>query len=279
MSENMFAPTPSKREKTGAAAPAPEGKRHSVSSLPDYSQPPSGLGFNLVSFAIGFVIGFVIFFVFYKIIPLSIIGGLVIGTVNIFKRQSGAVEKRKIQLRTQFLDMLEAMSVSLRAGNPFAKALVSARDDLLLTYSENDDIIVELNAIIRKFASAIPLSEAFTDFAERSGLEDVASFASIYATIEGKSSRADEIIRETQKIISDKMTIEMEIETMMTSAKTEVNIMQIMPLVILLVVGYAGAGFMDAIYTTGGGRIVATVGLVMFFVSYFLAQKYCKVQL
>lgn len=278
MNENIFAPD--RPEQVQPVNTPKQGKRMDKAfALPDYSEPPKSLGFTLVSFAIGFVIGFLVFFVYYKLIPLSIIGGLVIGVVFIFTRRKNAVEKRKRMLRTQFLDMLEAMSVALRAGNPLAKALESAREDLLLTYSEKADIVVELNAIIRKFASAVPLSEGFNDFAERSGLEDVYSFASIYATIEGKSGRADEIVRETQKIIADKMTIEMEIETMMTSAKTEVNIMQIMPLVILLVIGYAGAGFMDAIYTTAGGRIVATVGLIIFFVSYAMAQKYCKVQL
>ena len=121
-------------------------------------------------------------------------------------------------------------------------------------------ILVELDGIIAKFHNAVPLSQAFADFAQRSGLEDVASFASIYATIEGKSSRADEIIRETQQIIADKMEIEMEIDTLMTAAKSEVNIMLFMPLVILGVIGYAGAGFMDAIYTTDAGRAVATGG-------------------
>lgn len=245
----------------------------------DYSQPPTGLGFTVTSFLIGFFAGFLIFFVFYHLIPLSLLGGVIIGTVYIYMRQGSAVKKRKLKLRMQFLDMLEAMSVALRAGNPLAKALVSAREDLLLTYSTDSDIVVELDAIIRKFNSAIPLSVAFDDFARRSGLEDVASFASVYATIEGKSSRADEIVRQTQKIIADKMTIEMEIETMMTSAKTEVSVMLVMPLVILLVVSSAGSGFMDAIFTTTAGRIVATGGLIVFFISYFLAQKYSNIEL
>ena len=136
-----------------------------------------------------------------------------------------------------------------------------------------------MDIIIRKFNYAVPLSEAFADFAERSGLEDVASFASVYKTIEGKSSRADEIVRETQQIISDKMEIEMEIETLMSAAKSEVNIMLFLPLVILLVIGYAGAGFMDAIYTTVAGRCVATGGLVIFVVSYLLAQKFSSVEI
>lgn len=254
-------------------------RKAEVGVLPDYSVPPTDIGFTVVSFLIGFTIGAAIFFIFYKLWVLSLIGGLIMGIVSIFSRQSGAVQKRKYQLRTQFLDMLEALSVALRAGNPMVKSLQSARIDLLLVYPEDSDIIVELTAILEKFNSAIPLSVSFGDFAKRSGLEDIASFASVYATIEGKSSRSDEIVRETQRIIADKMTIEMEIETMMTAAKNEVNIMLAMPLVILLVIGYAGAGFMDALYTTSVGRIVATGGLLVFFISFALSRKYLNIRL
>ena len=175
--------------------------------------------------------------------------------------------------------MLEAMSVSMRAGNPVLKALESAKEDLELIYSKDSDIIVELTIILERFRNAMPLSAAFEDFAERSGLEDVASFASVYATIEGKSSRADEIVRETQQIIADKMAIEMEIDTLMTAAKSEVSIMLLLPLVILGVIGYAGAGFMDAIYTTPAGRLVATGGLVIFIISYIMAQRFSNVEI
>ena len=73
--------------------------------------------------------------------------------------------------------------------------------------------------------------------------------------------------------------MEMEIETMMTAAKSEVNIMLFMPLVILLVIGYAGENFMDAIYTTLVGRIVATVGLIIFFIFYILAKKFSNISI
>jgi tight adherence protein B len=170
------------------------------------------------------------------------------------------------------------MSVAMRAGNPMLKSLQSARGDLGMIYPEGSDIIIELDIIIGKFNNAVPLSVAFEDFAKRSELEDINSFASIYATIEGKSSRADEIIRETQQIISDKMEIEMDIDTMMTAAKSEVNIMLIMPLVVLGVIGYAGAGFMDAIYTTTAGRLVATGCLAVFIGCYIMARKFSNVK-
>lgn len=228
---------------------------------------------------VGFAAGFAVIFIFYRIILLAVVGGLLSGMANICLSAKKSKEKRKMRLRTQFYDMLEAMSVSMRAGNPPYKALLSAKEDLMLLYPEKSDIIVEMNLIIGKFNNAVPLSEAFADLAQRSGLEDIESFASIYATIEGKSGRANEIIKETQEIITDKMSIEMEIDTIMTAAKSEANIMLIMPLGILLVLGYMGKGFMDSIYTTVIGRVVATFGLIMFAISFVLTQKFSNIKL
>ena len=255
--------------------------RHGIGNiaLPDYTVSPSGLLDHLLAFLIGFAAGFAVLFIFYKIPALSIAGGAAFGFVNIFAAAGNAVKKRTDSLRVQFFDLLEAMSVALRAGSPLIKALQSSRDDLSLIYPQDSDIITEIDIAIGRFNNAVPMSEAFSDIAERSGLEDIASFASVYATIEGKSGNADEIVRETQQIIADKMEIEMEIDTLMTGAKAEVNIMQFMPLVILGIIGYAGAGFMDAIYTTGSGRIVSTGGLAVFIVSFILAKKFSNVKL
>ena len=247
--------------------------------VPDYSQSPLVAMDHVLAFLVGFAAGFLVLFIFYKIFLLSVAGGAAFGVANIFASAHSAVNKRILKLRIQFFDMLEAMAVAMRAGNPVLKSLQSAREDLILVYPEESDIITELDIIIGRFNNAVPLSEAFSDLAMRSGLDDIVSFASIYATIEGKSSRADEIIRETQQIIADKMEIEMEIDTLMAAAKTEVNIMLLMPLVILGIIGYAGAGFMDAIYTTGAGRIVSTAGLIVFIISFFLARKFSNVKL
>ncbi|MBR2130941.1 MAG: type II secretion system F family protein [Oscillospiraceae bacterium] len=247
--------------------------------VPDYSESPCTILDHILSFMIGGAAGFAVLFIFYKIVWLSVVGALVVGVIYIFVAEQNAIRKRKMQLRVQFFDMLEAMSVAMRAGNPVLKALQSAKADLAMIYPENSDILLETEIIIQKFNNAVSISEAFSDFAQRSELEDIASFASVYATIEGKSSRADEIVRETQQIIADKMEIEMEIETLMTAAKSEVNIMLFMPLVILGVIGYAGAGFMDSIYTTAVGRLVATGGLIVFIISFILARKFSNVEI
>lgn len=275
MKENLFAAV---REAPDDQPPRSvvESKRLAV---PDYTANPCNILDHIFAFITGFAIGIAVLFIFYKILLFSILGGAAVGAVNIFVSEQAAIRKRIKRLRVQFFDMLEAMSISMRAGNPVLKALESAREDLLLIYGEDSDIIAELGVMISRFRNAVPLSQAFADFAERSGLEDAESFASVYATIEGKSSRADEIVKETQQIIADKMEIEMEIDTLMTAAKSEVNIMLFMPLVIMGVIGYAGAGFMDAIYTEPLGRLVATGGLIVFIISFIMARKFSNVEI
>ncbi|MEI3348846.1 MAG: type II secretion system F family protein [Dysosmobacter sp.] len=275
MKKNLFAAEPRTEQAEAREVREPQTRRLSA---PDYTASPCGLPDHILAFILGFVAGFAVLYIFYKFIPAAVLGGAVTGIVYVFVAEQKAMDKRIRRLRVQFFDLLEAMSVAMRAGNPVLKALESAREDLSLIYSQQSDIIVELDLIISKFHNAVPLSEAFSDFARRSGLEDVASFASIYATIEGKSSRADEIVRETQQIIADKMEIEMEIDTLMTAAKSEVNIMLVMPLVILGIIGTAGAGFMDAIYTEPAGRAVATEGLVVLIIS-FMARKFSNVEI
>ena len=245
---------------------------------PDYSVSPSGVFDHILAFIFGFGVGAVVLYVYFHVIPVAAAGGIVCGIANIFIAAKNATAKRKKQLRTQFFDLLEAMSVAMRAGNTPLRAIESAREDLTLIYPTDSDIIVEVDLMIRKFNNAITMAEIFNDIARRSGLEDIYSFASVYATIEGKSSRADEIVRETQQIIADKMEIEMEIETMMTAAKNETNIMLIMPIVVLGIIGTAGAGFMDALFTTAVGRIVSAGGLAMLIACFLMARAFSNIK-
>jgi tight adherence protein B len=245
----------------------------------DYQKPFYTFWSSVLYFLTGFTAIFIIFYIFYKIIFLAIAGGILGGFINIKLGSRNSMEKRLMNLRLQFFELLQSLAASMRAGNNIFNALESAEKDLKLLYSEESDIINELKRIINGFKGSIPLSKLFNDFADRSGLEDIKSFASIFNVIESKSSNSDQIIKQTQQIISEKMETELEIETLLTSAKSEVNIMLCMPLVILLIIGYMGEGFMDAIYTTDTGRIVATIGLIIYIISYILSKKIININI
>lgn len=214
--------------------------------------------------------------IFYKNPVLSFIIALFLAPT--FEREfvKSQVKKRKKKLRTQFCDMLEAMSVASRAGNNELKALESAYRDLQMTYSENADIVREMRSIINRNRNGIPLRVLFKDFGERSGVDDIKSFGEIYEIIEGRSDRFPDIIKQTQQIISDKIEIEEEIETVLTAPKNENKIMLFMPVLLVLLLGGGNGSFLEWLYadkTKFIGAIVISVCILIFISAYLIGQK------
>ena len=200
--------------------------------------------------------------------------GLVIGVVLEKMYADSTIVKRQKNLRLQFRDFLESMNVAVRAGNVEYKAVKSALDDLRISYNDDADIIVEVQNILQQYENGgKQMKVLFQDLADRSRIEDIRNFAAIYSVIEGKSDRFGDILTQVEEIIGDKLEIEQEIETVITSAKSETYMMLIMPIVIVVAMSSMGGGLLDALFTTVTGHIAATAALIIFAVSFIIATK------
>ncbi|MBD5552397.1 MAG: hypothetical protein HDQ96_14705 [Lachnospiraceae bacterium] len=222
----------------------------------------------------------VIAYLFYHMILLSVVIGLAGGIYLEKMYAETTIKKRQKELRLQFRDFMESMSVAVRAGNVEAQAVKSALKDLKISYNGKADIVKEVENIILQYEKGgIELKTLFEDFAMRSGLEDIHSFATIYSVIEGKSDRFGDILVQTQEIIGDKIEIEQEIQTTITSAKSETNMMLVMPIVIVVAMSFMGGDLLEALFTTTAGHLAATISLIIFGVSYVLASKASDIEI
>lgn len=206
----------------------------------------------------------VMVFMFYRIIWLSIPVGILLAlpAERLYERRS--IKLRQKKFRSQFKDFLESMAVAVRAGNVDYQAIKYARSDLSLIYNDTSDIIMEIDNIINRYEKGgVKISNLFKDMAERSGVDDVADFASVYEVIEGKSDRFEEILTHTRDVIAEKCEIEQEIETVVTEAKSEAYVMLLMPFAILAIISFGGRGLMDTLFTTTGGRVAATISMAL----------------
>ena len=122
------------------------------------------------------------------------------------------------------------------------------------------------------------MSRGFQELGERSEIDDIVSFATIYATVEGKTSDLGYIISQTHDVIKDKVEITMEIETGITSAKSEAYMMLVLPLVLIVVMSSMGSDFLGSLFTTAIGRLAATVGVICTFVSYIIAVRATEIE-
>lgn len=240
----------------------------------NYNKCPMKFYEHIVAFAVCIIAGTGLLYVFYHDVFIAFIVSAAAAPFLERSYSDSRIKKRRRQLRVQFCDMLESMSVAARAGNTELHALEAALNDLRLTYNDDADIIREVTDILNKYRNGIQLRVLFNDFGERSGVDDIISFGQIFEAIEGKSNKFADIIRQTQQVISDKIEIEQEIETVLTAPKQETGMMLVMPVLLMWLFSSDGEqGMMGMLFTTVFGRILTTVCVAVFGASFLLAQK------
>ena len=243
----------------------------------DYNKCHLKKGEKTVVFITTVVVATLIFYIFYRSVLLGGILAFVLAPIAVKKYSKNMIHKRKIKFRAQFKELLESLTISMRAGSNELRALEDAKKDLQMLYGQDSDILRELNGIIDGYRNGITLRALFKDLGNRTQIEDIQYFARVFEVLEGKSNKTSQIIRNTQQIISDKMEIEMEIETMITSSKMEQNLMIVIPIIIVAIMSFMGEGFMDGMHTTIQGKLISTGVIFLFISSYLWGTHMCNI--
>lgn len=187
-------------------------------------------------------------------------------------------EKRRRTLSKQFRDMLDALTTSVGAGRNVTEAFIAAREDLGLQYDEDADILHELDVINGEVVNSVSLEDLLDSFGERSGIDDIKSFANVFRISYRKGGNMKDIIRNTHAVLSDKMGIKEEIETLVSGNVFEQKIMMVMPILLIALIKFSAPDFAEK-FTTGSGLVSTTIAVVLFVVSYFLSKKMMDIKL
>jgi len=248
-------------------------KQHN--SKNNYFIPTTNLLRDLTALLLGTTFGYMVFQVFFRIVGLSVFFGIAFGIIYVYVNRGRAMATRLKKLRVQFYDMLTYVAMSMKVTHVFPNALKDTYQRLRQQYGEKSDIAREVKALLDAEEYGNKIADALDDFATRCNLEDVNSFAKIYKTSEDTTTETDMIVERIASIISEKSEIEMEIETLLSGVKYTFISMSIMVLIILTMIG--NMGFTSAIYEENG-RIVAIIGIIMYFVAIFLGNKISDVK-
>jgi tight adherence protein B len=215
--------------------------------------------------------------IFYR----SFILALIITPLGLFYpkiRTKQIIRKRKTELRLQFKDALQSLSSSLHAGKSFELAMRNAIADLLIQYEANAYIIKEFEIIVRKLESNETIEKAFEEFAKRSGIEEIQSFAEILETCKRTGGNLISAIKSSTDIISDKIEVLNDIGSILSEKKLEQNILSSMPILLILMLSTSARDFMQPVFTGITGRVVMTVSLTLFVIAYFISEKITNIE-
>ena len=128
----------------------------------------------------GFGTGFFVCMVFFRSILFSVIAGGLLAVPGIAKYRNYLKEKRMQNLLFQFRDMMESLSASYSAGKNTQGAFQDACADLISIYGEKADIVHELKLIVSGLYNGQNIDDMLSNFALRSHLDDIESFATIF---------------------------------------------------------------------------------------------------
>lgn len=205
-------------------------------------------------------------------IVICTVVGVAAGILFLPIRTQQIINKRRNDLKLQFREMLDTLSTSIGSGKNIMDSFKAAYDDLRIIYSDDTAIIKELRIINDGITNNVDIEKSLADFGERSGIDDIKSFADVFETCYRKGGDIKDVIRNTQQIITEKMEVEMEIETIITGSKTEQSIMTVMPIAIVGAIKLMSPEF-AANFATPAGVVSTTVAIVMFVVAYFVGKK------
>lgn len=211
-------------------------------------------------------------------IVISGIVGLIAGFMFIPIRTKQIQQKKQKDLKLQFRELLDALTTSLSSGKNIMDSFKGARDDLSIIYSADTSIIQELDVILDGIVNNINIEDLLMDFGIRSGIDDIESFANVFETSYRKGGNIKDVIKNTQQIITDKMEVEAEIETVVAGNKNEQNLMLIMPVILVGMIKMMSPDFAKN-FTTPAGVIATTVAIIMFAAAYFIGKKILTIKM
>ncbi|MBQ1755177.1 MAG: type II secretion system F family protein [Oscillospiraceae bacterium] len=269
----------------------------SVTNLPTYNYKVYYMSKleKILYFLLAFVIGAVVGYLFYGglgrdefgqrttlswILDISIpaIVGLVAGRIFVPTRTKQIRDKNARTLNSQFRDFLEAFNTSIGAGKNVVDSFHAVYDDMRIQFEEDAFIVKELEVILSGMANNFAVEDLMEDLGNRSGNDDIVSFANVFRISYRKGGNLKDTINTTHSILSDKMEIKEEIETMVSASKMEQTVMIFMPVGLIGIMKSMSPDF-AANFATPAGIASTTIAIGLFIVSYFVGRKILNIKL
>lgn len=196
------------------------------------------------------------------------------------RRETGQGEKElQSELAKEFLDALRSVGASLLAGLSMENAWREAKREIDRLYGEDSLLGRELEVINHSVGYNMPLEQLLSDFGERSGNADIASFAEVFAFAKRSGGNFVTIIEGTTEHMRAAYETEREIQVLVASRKMEQKVMNVMPMLILAYLKLTSPGFLDVLYGNILGVCFMSVCLLLYGGALVLAEKILSIRM
>lgn len=178
----------------------------------------------------------------------------------------------------QFKDAILSLASCLNAGYSVENGFEEALRETDRVYGKESMISSEIRLLLHKVRLNRTIGEALENFAARSGLDDVKSFANVFLAARESGGELMKIIARTAEIIGEKIRVQNDILTATASRRLEQKVMSAIPILIVFYMEITSPGFFQILYTTVIGRIIMTVCLGVYLFSCISAKRILEIE-
>lgn len=189
---------------------------------------------DLLSFLISYIIFFVYSFIFFNSIFISIFLSFFLSLIFknlIFELLDSREYKNKRILFREFLDIFNSNVIS---GENFYKSMKNTQKEMYAIFPEEEFINKNIKRINLDIDNGKNITEALLNFKYNMQLEDVDIFVDTLSIAIKSGINLSDVTQLSKDMLSENISLDIEISTIIDNSKREFIIMMILPLIVLI---------------------------------------------
>lgn len=229
-----------------------------------------------VCFFEGLLLNSVISILFYNSL-IAMIPGMILVAFYFKEKKLVLARKRMQDMRRELKEFLNALIVTLQTGRSLENAFIEATKDLIRYTEKDTSLVKELKQICAKINLGEPMEKLLAEFSKRSHLEELEYFTEVFSIGKRSGGNIVAIMKNTIRMLQERMEAEEEIITTITEKKLEFQVMTVIPLAIILYLRIGAGNLMNRLYGNVMGVCVMTVCLVIYGGCYLYGKRLLEI--
>ena len=181
--------------------------------------------------------------------------------------------RQQERIAVEFKDGMQAVVSSLTAGYSLENSFRESLEELKMIYGTKTLIYKGFSRIVNRLNLNMNIEDAFDEFAKECNVEEIDIFAQILHYAKRSGGNLIDIIRSTTETISEKIDVKREIRTIISAKQFEQNIMNYVPIGIILYMRVTSGEMFEKVYGNVVGVLLMTGCLLVYFFARIIAEK------
>lgn len=209
---------------------------------------------------------------------LAMIPGILLVIIYFKEKRRRLMQKRFRQLRTELKEFLNALIVALQTGRSIENAFAEALKDTERYLEKETLFVLEIKKICAGVNMGGSLEKLILQFAYRSHLEELEYFAEVFSVGKQSGGNLIAIMKNTIRMIQEKMDGEEEIYTVIADKQMEFQVMCVIPFVIIIYLRISAETLMNHLYGNVTGIVIMAACVLVYGGCYLYGKRILEIE-